>query len=135
MDNEIRLIDANALTLEIQEDLDLETTDGEPDSKERLIAIGLKIALKEVRKAPTVVPQPGGDTWISVKDHLPTEDGGYMVWHHGGYDICEFNTDSQTFGNTVEEYDEVYSKLRVWDDYLDKWVTHWQPLPKQPKGE
>ena len=63
MADEVRLIDANALILKIQEDIDLEPTDGETDSKEQfiaeqLIALGLKIALKDVKKAPTVEAKP-----------------------------------------------------------------------------
>lgn len=73
--------------------------------------------------------------WISVEDRLPEEDGKYMVWYKGELDICEFDTDSQTFGYTYDDYDEFYSHLVCWDDGMNEDVTHWQPLPNPPKGE
>ena len=73
--------------------------------------------------------------WISVKDRLPENDGKYMVWYRGELDICEFDAESQTFGYTYDDYDEMYSHLVYWDDSMDKKVTHWMPLPEPPKGE
>lgn len=73
--------------------------------------------------------------WISVKDRLPESDSKYMVWYKGELDICEFNTDSQTFGYTYDDYDEMYSHLVCWDDGMDKYVTHWMPLPEPPESE
>lgn len=73
--------------------------------------------------------------WISVKDRLPEDDGKYMVWYKGECEICEFDTDSQTFGYTYDDYDEMYSHLVCWDDGIHKDVTHWRLLPEPPKGE
>lgn len=71
--------------------------------------------------------------WISVKDRLPEDDGKYMVWYKGELDICEFAAESQTFGYTCDDYDEMYSHLVYWDDGMDKDITHWLPLPEPPK--
>lgn len=73
--------------------------------------------------------------WISVKDRVPENDGKYMVLYKGELDICEFDTDSQTFGYTYDDYDEMYSHLVCWDDCMDKYVTHWMPLPELPKED
>ena len=73
------------------------------------------------------------DKWISVKDRLPEDDGKYMVWYKGELDICEFDVESQTFGYTYDDYDEMYSHLVCWDDGMDKDITHWMPLPELPK--
>lgn len=85
-----------------------------------------------IKKEPAVLADSG---WISVKDRLPEDDGKYMVWYKGEADICEFDTDSQTFGYTYDDYDEMYSHLVCWDDGMNKDVTHWQHLPERPKGE
>lgn len=99
---------------------------------------GYNVALSEMREKikqiPTIEAEPDNG-WISVKDRLPENDGKYMVWYKGEEDICEFDTDSQTFGYTYDDYDEMYSHLVCWDDGMNKDVTHWQPLPEPPKGE
>lgn len=76
--------------------------------------------------------------WISVKDRYPEDDGKYMVWYKGEwdaceFDVCEFDVDSKTFGFTYDDYDEMNSPLVCWDDDMDKYVTHWRPLPEPPK--
>lgn len=91
-------------------------------------------ARRAINNAPTVETEPVKG-WISVKDKLPKEDGKYMVWYRGELDICEFDAESQTFGYTYDDYDEMYSHLVYWDDSMDKKVTHWMPLPEPPKGE
>lgn len=72
--------------------------------------------------------------WISVKDRLPDKDGKYMVWYKGESCICEFDAESQTFGYTYDDYDEMYSHLVCWDDDMHKDVTHWRPLPEPPES-
>ena len=97
---------------------------------------GYNVALGEIKEKikqmPTVETEPD-DNWISVEDRLPEDDGKYMVWYKGEWDICEFNVDSQTFGYTYDEYDEMYSHLVCWDDSMNKDVTHWQHLPRRPE--
>lgn len=88
--------------------------------------------LTELKELKVAGVQPI-DRWISVKDRLPEDDGKYMVWYKGELDICEFDVESQTFGYTYDDYDEMYSHLVCWDDGMDKDITHWMPLPEPPK--
>lgn len=59
--------------------------------------------------------------WVSVKDHLPEEQGFYRVYHKNSKAIC----------------DRFYYKdcpdlfINVKDDP----VTHWKPMEQPPKGE
>lgn len=59
------------------------------------------------------------DRWISVKDRLPDEDGGYLVCKHNRVRVAEWCKDCW--------YSE--SDLPI-DDCA---ITYWQPLPKPPK--
>lgn len=85
---------------------------------------------KEVLKI--VVNEKSQSNWISIKDRLPEDDSKYMVWY-GEFEICEFDAESQTFGYTYEDYDEMYSHLVCWDDCINEKVTHWAYLPEPPK--
>jgi hypothetical protein len=58
------------------------------------------------------------DGWISVTDRLP--DAGVEVLTY-----CVNVDDS--FGNKIVERDG-----EAVFDILNKWVTHWQPLPEPP---
>lgn len=91
-------------------------------------------ARRAINNTPTVEIEPDKD-WTSIKERLPENDGKYLVWCMGEWDICEFDVESQTFGYTYDDYDEMYSHLVCWDDSINKNVTHWQPLPKPPKGK
>ena len=82
--------------------------------------------------APTVDVEPVKG-WISVKERLPKNDGEYIVWYRGKLEICEFNVESQTFGYTYDDYDEMYSHLVYWDDI--EGVTHWMSLPEPPSAK
>lgn len=106
------------------------------------MAGGLNQTIQEVVKTvignvKITAHEPASDDqpvkWISVKDRLPEDDGKYMVWYKGELDICEFDVESQTFGYTYDDYDEMYSHLVCWDDGMDKDITHWMPLPEPPK--
>ena len=60
--------------------------------------------------------------WISVKDRLPEESGGYLAycWEYDG--ICVL----------------YYEVLKTKGKWRTKWkddITHWMPLPQPPKGE
>lgn len=87
---------------------------------------------KEVLKI--LINEKGQSNWIPVKDGLPEDDGEYMVWSDE-FEICEFDAESQTFGYTYYEYDEMYSRLVCWDDCINKKVTHWTYLPDAPESE
>ena len=88
---------------------------------------------RAINEAPTVEYEQV--KWISVKERLPENDGKYMVWCNGELDIFEFDVESQTFGYTYEDYDEIYSPFLGWSDFIHEYVTHSQPLPEPPKGE
>ena len=64
--------------------------------------------------------------WISVKDRLPEESGYYLVFT----DIGRI---------ALLAYSKKYQAFNAHDDsYLEEYVipvTHWMPMPEQPKGE
>jgi hypothetical protein len=55
--------------------------------------------------------------WISVKDRLPIQTQGVLVWAHG--------------------YASDYIEISVFQDneFLIDNVTHWMPLPDPPKDD
>lgn len=124
-DKEVRLIDKDKLIKKIKAEIDAWAW-----SRMCMTADELLKTIEEFEEEAELV-----DRWISVKDRLPEDDGEYMVWYKGECEKCEFDTDSQTFGYTYDDYDEMYSHLVCWDDGINKEVTHWQFLPKPPKGE
>ena len=69
---------------------------------------------------------------ISVKDKLPTENGQYLVLSNKGYEICDFDVELHEFGNYYN-YDEFGPNTLSWDNYVNKFVTHWQALPNKPR--
>lgn len=141
---DVRLIDANSVCKKIAESI-RHAEEWANESKEQQDTHGLRCAtevktsllamLARIHDEPTVEAEPVNSGWISVDDRLPEDDGKYMVWYKGELDICEFDTDSQTFGYTHDDYDEFYSYLVYWDDGMNKDVTYWRPLPEPPKGE
>lgn len=117
---------------------ELGTICGEGDSLSPISKAVKQFCVDLINDQPTVdissatsIASPG----ISVKDRLPTGDDRYLVWPniHGEWEIHSFDTASQTFGDTYEDFDEMYHRLLCWDDYINKFVTHWMPLPKVPK--
>lgn len=71
--------------------------------------------------------------WISVKDRLPEKDGTYLTCNkNGDYVVWGFDTENESFGYVDYEYDEMYSKLDVWQEVK---VTHWMPFPEPPESE
>ena len=60
--------------------------------------------------------------WISVNDRLPDKRGEYLCYY-------KFEPDSP---DVVCE--NTYQGSGLWLSEMDK-VTHWQPMPKPPKGE
>lgn len=80
--------------------------------------------------------------WISVKDRLPEESGQYIVccddtgcpygegiWYQSGVVVCA-QVDVGVNGGICWEWCE---NSTLFD--LEGIVTHWMPLPQQPKGE
>lgn len=68
--------------------------------------------------------------WISVKDRLPNCNGCYLVWRphfyteKGMQSICYF--DGQNTWH--DSYGVDFTRMLAPDD-----VSHWMPLPEQPK--
>lgn len=115
----------------VEKAIDSVYTDLYPDYVPNSIVAFRECLLVDIGIIPAADVQPV--KWISVKDGLPEDDGKYMVWYKGELDICEFDAESQTFGYTYVDYDEMYSELVCWDDDMDKDITHWMPRPKPPK--
>jgi len=62
--------------------------------------------------------------WISVEERLPDEDMRVLCYCRGNqYDICHFQKRRNTWFD------------RSWNCYRQGYVTHWMPLPDQPKEE
>ncbi len=84
---------------------------------------------KNVRKCIDDLENNLLDNWISVSDELPKDNGYYLV---NTFD--EFEKE-----NFVEKFEYHNKKWYEWDDYngtdIEKFVTHWQPLPQPPKGK
>lgn len=66
---------------------------------------------------PYVLPS---QTWISVDDRLPEEDGLYFAFYPGS--IHERQVIS--FSSNIKRFNLFHDS-----------VTHWMPLPKPPEGE
>lgn len=80
---------------------------------EELFSANMTIANYETEKE---------NRWISVKDHLPEEEGKYLICCSDGY-------------RTTAEYEN-----KTWLVYTGRYeevedVTHWMPLPEPPKGD
>lgn len=73
--------------------------------------------VRAIDSAPTV-EMPG---WTSVKDRLPEYTGWYLTFHHA-INLCVV---SWFTGDGWEDGD--------WGAYEDGWVSHWMPLPEDPK--
>ena len=83
--------------------------------------------------------------WISVKKQLPKKDGRYLIrkiLNIGKdtvrYDVISFAKD----GRKVDKYDFQRDWKNVWYEYNSEWgyitldsVTHWMPLPDEPKED
>ena len=84
--------------------------------------------LEDIKNAPTV----GG--WISVKDRLPEEQINPKT-NDFEYVLC-----AMTFGDVrAYKYGRMdgNTKAHFWKGLgiIDKYVTHWMPLPETPRQE
>ena len=59
--------------------------------------------------------------WIAVKDKLPENQEIILTYTYTGIDILQYLDD------TFYHYDNGYIQEDV--------ITHWMPLPKEPKDE
>lgn len=62
--------------------------------------------------------------WVSVDDKLPKHDDFYLVH--------QFNGHKDEYETTIKWFNTKEQNFLEWD-FQDE-VTHWQPLPKPPKG-
>lgn len=104
----------------------------------------MRDAADEIEELISRVPK-----WISVKENLPEESGGYLAYIHEPYMIQKADWEEQyDFSYVMELW---FDKQRMlWSDngedsynaYLPVvdtdnvfHVTHWMELPEPPKGE
>ena len=76
--------------------------------------------LESIDEQPTIEAEPACH-WISVKDRLPDNDDDVLV-------VTLFRIDVAFYNRILDE----------WIDYIHDehiLVTHWMPLPEQPKEE
>lgn len=125
-------ISREAIIEELEEEIDV--VDG-PDNRDALINMGLKIALRDVKRLPAADVQPV-NMWISVKDRLPdTPEEGLNVMYSDCCLVCDefgwcgmayYITDGQ---KSWWEFADAQNKNKI--DWTE--VSHWQPLPEPPK--
>lgn len=114
----MRLIDADNLMSEIEGELEVDIV-----YEDRFINQGLKIALKDIKKQPTVdAATIIQSSWISVKEKLPEYDKSVLICYSKQQDItiAWLAEDIECF----EDDDCMY--------YMSE-VTHWMPLPEPPE--
>jgi hypothetical protein len=78
--------------------------------------------------------------WINVKDKLPDKEGRYLVYKQSSYGNF-FNIANFSFNlEKVDEYDFYKENRCGWYGYDSEWghykhdnITHWMPLPEEPK--
>lgn len=130
MIDRVRLIDANALKEDFMNDYHnymMESLRGNYHDTIRISEV-----IERIEDAPTIEVKYGKD-WISVKDRLP-ETNVNGIAHILAYDKCEgvikadFLGESANYinGSNIFEISNTSTQLYK--------VTHWQPLPKPPKG-
>ena len=87
--------------------------------------------------------------WISVENHLPEESGEYIVYIQMGTGVEVpdfFGSNDLSYVTSMyfkerqklwlDEDDDAYNAdLSLVDTVNDYHVTHWMPLPQNPKGE
>jgi hypothetical protein len=80
--------------------------------------------------------------WISVKERLPGEDGKYLVFEQSCGRTCTAVLRFAKDARKVDKYDFKDRWKNAWYEYDSEWghytvnsVTHWMPLPEQPKQE
>ena len=75
---------------------------------------------KEIREALAEVDT---DDWIKVTDRLPEKGGAYIVFNGSAVFACDWQK---------EELRSFCAKMHNGFDWPTK-ITHWQPLPSNPK--
>ena len=108
---------------------------GYPDSQQR-IERDEAIDFNEGLKAGLAYyEQELGKEWISVEDRLPEIGVPVLVIHDREVKVGVRVWEHPTFEDNFESFwfwDCAYDDGKGWEN---EDVTHWQPLPKPPKGE
>ena len=76
--------------------------------------------------------------WISVKDMLPKETGRYLTVKNriAPDELGENRTDIVILRFFVDDGFRMPTHIPDWiNKEINEEVTHWMPLPQQPKGE
>lgn len=119
----MRLIDADALLEKFNRKADIWTALTDEDTASDF-AFYCKLA-DAVEEMPTI------NDWISVKDRPPEEKINPYTQDYQEV-ICLFST---RFGNDVRVYK--FGRGHFWNGpcEIDKYITHWMPLPEPPKED
>ena len=89
------------------------------------VATALDMAISALRAQQEQESKPLNG-WISVQDRLPEESGYYLVFTDiGRIGLLAYSKKYQAFNAHDDSYSEEYVIP----------VTHWMPMPAQPKGE
>ena len=134
MADEVRLIDANSVCKKIVESIHC-AEKWANEAKERQDTHGLRCAAEaitsllamftRIHDEPTIEAEPDKG-WISVKDRLPPYGERVLVINEA-YE-AERGYTKYNCGVTVRD---PHLNFTFWGHK----ITHWQPLPKPPKGE
>jgi len=70
--------------------------------------------------------------WIALKDKTPNNNETVITWSQEGMRICRYTNEVGLFGKPIGEHKfcNLMSKWMI----VDKYVTHWMPLPKPPNN-
>lgn len=144
---DVRLIDANSVCRSIVDSIRY-TEEWIREAREQQDTVGLQYAsntysslismLERIQNEPTIEVEPGNG-WISVKDRLPEPRTWVLAYIEYPSPVFELERGIRKTGNIRKMfYDGFYDALGNYkvDDCKvgDCKVTHWQPLPKPPKG-
>ena len=84
---------------------------------------------------PTLTPQ---NEWVSVGERLPEDDapaGRKQITVLVCSKAKKVLTASRIYEPEREYNGKVYPARWRWSKLMNKYVTHWMPLPKPPEGE
>ena len=111
----------------------------ESDEEDALINKGLKIALKDIKRQPVADVQPI-NLLVKVEERVPDVSGNYLCYlATGEFEVLYFDRGIEDSEHNIKYPFGVWNtypsddggECREWIEVLE--VTHWQPLPEQPK--
>lgn len=134
----VRLIDANSVCRSIVESIRY-TEEWIKEAREQQDTVGLQYAsntysslismLERIQNEPTVEVKTDNG-WISVKDKPPKPKTWVMVYVEYPLPVFEIESGIQKTSSIKKMF---YGNKSFYCDFGT--VTHWQPLPEQPKGK